>query len=56
MHQSILSPRVGETGGFHIKFGHFLVKFFTQGGKTDVKYPFPEGKYILLDLRWYKLV
>ena len=55
MHQSLnIKPQGrGKQGDFTLNLGHFLVKFFTQGGKTDVKDPFPGGTYILFDLRWY---
>ena len=41
----------GKQGDFTLNLGHFIVKFFTHGGKTDVKYPFPGGTYIVFDLR-----
>ena len=50
MHQSMLSPRVGGRvypRRFDI-LGHFYAKFFTQGEKIDVKYPFPWGKFWLI--------
>ena len=53
MHQSLnIKPQGrGKQGDFTLNLGHFLVKFFTQGGKTDVKDPFPGGTFILFDLR-----
>ena len=36
--------------GFDI-LGYFDIKFFTQGEKTDVKYPFRWGTFV-----WFKMI